>query len=98
MAVYPVTHPRVWPAMPQEDARPELLMEASHKQVLGQQLLSATGAESAAKLFSHLVLATSFLSPLALTHGDFLYPGTTHLDNASSQLESLLAVTVVRIF
>lgn len=91
--------------MPQEDTRPELLMEPSHKQVPGQQLLSATGAESAAKMFSHLVLATSFLSPLVLTHGDFLYrtvrpwgPGTMHLGNASSQLESLLAVTVVRIF
>lgn len=44
VSVHPVTHPRVWLAMPQEDARPELLMEPLYKhypvQVLGQQLLN----------------------------------------------------------
>lgn len=65
VAVHPVTHPRVWPVTPQENARPELLMESPPKRYPVQEPGSAaaqhaTGAESAEKLFSRPVLSTSF--------------------------------------
>lgn len=58
VAVHPVTQPRVWPATPQEDTRPELLTESPPKcypvQEPAQQLLNTPPVQSQQKSCPHV--------------------------------------------
>lgn len=67
VAVHPVTHRRVWPTTPQEDARPELRTEPPHKcypvQVLAEQPLNTPLLQSPQKSCSHVrYLPQAFVS------------------------------------